>query len=207
MNASTRISGSKARFAALLAVALLSLMTIFGVGSAQAHDELVATSPESGAVLKTSPDKVVMTFSGELKKIGTIVELKDEKGESFENGYEIAGRELTVTPKAALPNGNYTMVTRVVSSDGHPIDKKLAFTVKDPQAAASASPSASATPAASATPSAAATQAPATEPANEQQDPATPLAGLPASVVWIIAGVVVLGSVLMILLKVRGPRK
>ncbi|MFF5791929.1 copper resistance protein CopC [Paeniglutamicibacter sp. NPDC012692] len=203
MNVSTQNAGSKARFAALLAIALLSLMTVFGVGSAQAHDELVATTPANGAELKTSPEKFVLTFSGDLKEIGTIVELKDEKGRSIQTSFEIAGRDLTVTPAATLPNSDYTLVTRVVSSDGHPIDKKLTFSVKDPKAVDSATP----TPAATQAPSAAPSSEAATVPATEQQSPAKQLAGLPTAVVWLIAGVVVLGSVLMVLLKVRRQGK
>ena len=203
MNVSTQISGSKARFAALLAVALLSLMTIFGVGSAQAHDELVATTPANGAVLKTSPEKFVLTFSGDLKEIGTIVELKDEKGRSSKTSFEIASRDLTVTPDATLPNGEYTLVTRVVSSDGHPIDKKLVFSVKDPKAVETAVP----TPAANPAPSAAPSSEAAAVPSADQQSPMNQLAGLPTAVVWLIAGVVVLGSVLIILLKVRRQGK
>ncbi|GAA1497173.1 copper resistance CopC family protein [Paeniglutamicibacter kerguelensis] len=203
MNVSAQISGSKARFGTLLAIALLSLMTLFGVGSAQAHDELVASTPANGAVLKTSPEKFVLTFSGDLKEIGTIVELKDEKGQSIQTSYEITRRDLNVTPDATLPNGDYTLVVRVVSSDGHPIDKKLTFSVQDPQAVESATPTPAATPAPSAAPSSGA----ATAPAPEQQSPANQLAGLPTTVVWIIAGVVVLGSILMILLKVRRQGK
>ncbi len=203
MNVSTQISTSKARFAALLAVALLSLMTLFGVGSAQAHDELVASTPANGAVLKSSPEKFVLTFSGDLKEIGTIVELKDEKGDSVQTSYEIARRDLTITPDATLPNGDYTLVARVVSSDGHPIDKKLAFSVKDPKAVESATP----TPVATAAPSAAPSSEAAPVPAPDKQSPSEQLSGLPTAVVWLIAGVVVLGSVLMVLLKVRRQGK
>lgn len=203
MNVSTQILGTKARFGALLAIALLSLMTLFGVGSAQAHDELVASTPANGAVLKTSPEKFVLTFSGDLKKIGTIVELKDEKSQSVKTSYEIASRDLTVTPEATLPNGDYALVARVVSSDGHPIDKKLTFSVQDPKAVESATPTPAASPAMSAPPS---TDA-ATVPAQDQQSPAEQVAGLPMAVVWLIVGVVVLGSVLMVLLKVRRQGK
>ncbi len=82
MNISTHLQGSKTRLTALIAAALLCLMTLFGVSSASAHDELVATIPTNGAVLKTSPKEFVLTFSGELKEIGTIINLEGCPGPS-----------------------------------------------------------------------------------------------------------------------------
>lgn len=201
MNFSTHLSRSTARIFALIAAALLCMMALLGVNSASAHDELVATTPTQGAVLETSPKEFVLSFSGALKQIGTIIKLQSADGEPVETTFIIAGRDLTVTPVSALPNGEYSLVTRVVSSDGHPIDKKLEFSVKDPQAATSVEPAPSATTAASAEPT---TEATATPVAPEA---ASSFMGLPTGVIWGLVGLVVLGSIAMVIAKTRGTGK
>ena len=221
MNFSTHLSRSTARIFALIAAALLGMMTLLGVNSASAHDELVATSPTQGAVLESSPKEFVLSFSGALKQIGTIIKLQSADGEPVETTFVIVGRDLTVTPVAALPSGEYSLVTRVVSSDGHPIDKKLEFSVKEPQAATSAEP----TPAATAEPSAEPTAAASVEPtpaataepsagptAQATPAPVTPeegksFMGLPIGLVWGLVALVVLGSIVMVIAKTRGTGK
>lgn len=187
------------RITALLAAALVCLMAVFGVSSASAHDELVAASPSNGEVLTSSPKQIALTFSGELKKIGTIIELRNAAGKSVETNYSIAQRDLTIVPAAPLANGNYTLVSRVVSSDGHPIDKKLEFSVKDP-AAVAPSPEPSQVHAAD-TPAPSAAQAPADAPDE------APVAGVPAALIWIAAGIAGIGMIVVVLLKVRRQGK
>lgn len=205
MNISTRIPATKIRLAALTVAALLCLMTLFGVGSASAHDELVATTPTSGEVLKASPKNIVLTFSGDLKEIGTIINLKDSQGQAVENSFKIERRDLTITPAAALPNGEYNLVTRVVSSDGHPIDKKLSFSVADPKASATPEATKSAVPEVNPAPSAAPTAENTVAPVD--QSPAGTFAGLPAALVWIIGGLVAIGLVATILVRFRRQGK
>lgn len=189
------------RLGLLFAAALLCLMTVFGVSSAQAHDELISSSPASGDVLKAAPKSLVLTFSGDIKKIGTILELTDDAGKSFDSTFAVAGREVTVTPTTPLINGSYVLDARVVSSDGHPINKEIAFEVKDPAAAASSAPATASAPAAEQAPA-----APAPE-ATEDSAATEPFAGMPAGLIWTIAGVAVIGMVLLVLLKVRGQNK
>lgn len=201
MNFSTHLSRPAARAVALIAATFLCMMTLFGVSAANAHDELVATKPAQGAVLENSPKEFVLSFSGALKQIGTIIKLQSADGEPVETTFVIVGRDLTVTPVAALPNGEYSLVTRVVSSDGHPIDKKLEFSVNDPQAGTTVQPTPEVTTSPSVEPTAEATPAPvAAEEANS-------FMGLPNGVIWGLVGLVVLGSVAMIIAKTRGAGK
>ncbi|GAA4369378.1 hypothetical protein GCM10023166_16940 [Paeniglutamicibacter cryotolerans] len=182
----------------------MALAAVFMAPSAHAHDQLVQSSPEPGATVKNPPKRITLTFSGELKPIGDIVKLTDADNAAVETTHSIAGTELTITPVKPLENGTYSLVARVVSSDGHPIDQKLAFTVKTP--AASASPSAVASPApASTTAPAAAVSPSATAQATPEpeQAPAAVKGGIPAPLVWSIAGLVGLGAVVMIIAKTR----
>ncbi len=194
------------RFGVLVAAVLLCLMTVFGVSSAQAHDELISSMPASGEVLKTAPKSLVLTFSGDIKKIGTILELSDAKGNSVETTFAIDRRDVTVTPATALANGKYTLAARVVSSDGHPIAKDLEFEVNDPAAATSPDPAEAQAPEAS---------APAAAPAPESETTATaedsadnkPLAGMPAGLVWVIVALAGVGMIALVILKVRRQTK
>ncbi|MFL4474932.1 copper resistance protein CopC [Paeniglutamicibacter sp. MACA_103] len=194
------------RIGVLFAAVLLCLMTVFGVSGAQAHDELIASTPASGEVLKSSPKDLVLTFSGDIKKIGTILELNAADGQKIGTTFAIDRRDVTVTPEAPLANGTYTLVARVVSSDGHPIAKDIDFEVKDPAEVAGSTPATAKAPDASAP---AAAPAPAAETAATADDTADsqPMAGMPAGLIWTILALAGIGMVVLVLLKVRRQTK
>ena len=195
------------RIGMLFAAILLCLMTLFGVSSAQAHDELISSTPAGGDVLDTAPKSMVLTFSGDIKKIGTILELSDAEGTGIDTSFEINRRDVTVTPSAPLGNGQYTLVARVVSSDGHPIDKKIAFEVNDPAAASSSAAASSAAPAAATAPTDSAPVASPAEPSTEATETDTPFGGMPAGLVWTIVGIAAVGIIVVVLLKARRQTK
>ena len=182
-----------------LAAVLTALAAVFMAPSAHAHDQLVQSSPEPGATVKNSPKRITLTFGGDLKPIGDIVKLTAAGNAAVETTHSIGGTELTITPMKPLENGTYSLVARVVSSDGHPIDQQLAFTVDAP--AASAGPGTVTSPPATAQASPA--PVPAATP-TEEQSPAAVRGGVPAPLVWAIAGLVGLGAVVMIIAKTRG---
>lgn len=175
---------------------------LFGpVGAASAHDELVATDPAAGAVLTEVPEALTLSFSAELlpEPGATEVRVTDEGGTALADGAPvIAGTTVTQT---VLPGtGAYTVLWRVVSSDGHPISGEYSFTVDSPEpeptATASEPASASATPDPDPEPSASASDA--------VTDTGAPASDEDASAFspWIIAalaGVLVLGAVVYLL--------
>lgn len=203
MTEAIRAPRTATRIGVLVAAVLLCLMTVFGVSSAQAHDELISSTPASGEVLKTAPKSLVLTFSGDIKKIGTILELSDAKGNSVDTTFTIDRRDVTVTPSTALANGKYTLAARVVSSDGHPIAKDIAFQVNDPAAVASSAPATASAPVASTAPSA----TPSVQPSAEASDTTTPFAGMPAGLVWTIVALAGVGMIALVILKVRRQAK
>ncbi|MFL4478878.1 copper resistance protein CopC [Paeniglutamicibacter sp. ORCA_105] len=182
------------RIGVIFAAVLLCLMTFIGVSSAQAHDELISSTPASGDVLKSAPTSLVLTFSGDIKKIGTILELKAADGQKVGTTFNIDRRDVTVTPEAPLTNGSYTLVARVVSSDGHPIAKDIDFEINDPAEVASSAPEG-----ANASPPAAAPAPEATEDSEDSQ----PLAGMPTGLIWTILALAGIGMIVLVLLKVR----
>lgn len=181
------------RLAAVVALAILAVFT--SVTAASAHDELVSSNPKAGATLKQVPEELTLEFSGELQTMSgvnsTVVELSND-GKAVEAKAETKGKTVTVTLAKSLENGEYELEYRVVSSDGHPVESKLDFTVN-----ASAKP----TPSMISAPS---ESAQADQPSDAQQENDNPLqaAGSNVSpVIWVVIGVVILGGAIAVLAK------
>lgn len=179
----------------MIAGTAVAMLAAFGtVGAANAHDYLTGSSPENGASVKSSPKDITMTFSAELQQLSgtdsTVVALS-QAGKKIPTTASTKGTTVTVVPDAELASGEYTLAVRVISSDGHPVEDSISFTV-DVSASAAASAPVSQTAAAS--PS-------ADEPTVQPVQPVQDLGAGMNPVVWIIAGVVVLGGVIAVLVK------
>lgn len=110
-------------------LALLCALVVMPGGVAQAHDELIGSDPEDEAVLDEVPSEVVLTFSAAIADIGAFVEVNDADGQNYaEDEPRIDGVELE-QDLADLDAGDYTILWRVTSADGHPISGELTFTV------------------------------------------------------------------------------
>lgn len=125
--------------------ALAAGLVLGAAPSASAHDRLVGSDPESGAVLEAVPAEAVLTFSSEVQELGTVLELRDAAGEPAGGGAtSVEGRDVVLPVPPELEGGDYTVVYRVTSSDGHPISGEVPFTL-DVAAAPPAAPSPSTT--------------------------------------------------------------
>lgn len=157
---------------ALSGAAVLAAMLALTASPALAHDELLSSNPESGAVLAESPQTLALTFSGNLLEMGTEVILQDDADTPWPTADPVIdGTVVTVDVSEALPAGSYRLAWRVVSSDGHPIEGTVPFTVGQ----VSSAPPASATPSPTATaPSAAAPSATEASPAPSHGTEASP---------------------------------
>ncbi|HAG63247.1 MAG TPA: transcriptional regulator, partial [Kocuria sp.] len=69
--ATAALRGPGAALTAVLAVLLAMVLALAASGPAQAHDELVRTTPESGATLEKAPTTLDLTFSGSIQDIGS----------------------------------------------------------------------------------------------------------------------------------------
>lgn len=102
----------------LSALAVLSPLS----PAAHAHDDILSTTPADGTHLTVSPADVTMVFTDNLIEVGSIVLVVDEAETSWTDGALVLDGDTIVQPvKADLPDGNYQVRWRVVSSDGHPI--------------------------------------------------------------------------------------
>lgn len=117
---------------------LIAAMSVVSFTPASAHDQLVSSNPEDGATLDKQPEWIEMTFSGDVQEVGS--EVKVEVGKEDVSAGEItaSGTKLSVALPDNLKPGEYTVVWRVVSADGHPISGEFGFTIKDSEGAGGA---------------------------------------------------------------------
>lgn len=183
------------RLSAVILLAILALFT--SITAASAHDELVSSTPKDGATLKEAPEKLTLEFSGELQTMtgveSTKVVLKQD-GKEIETTAATKGKVVTVTPAKELEAGDYDLAFRVVSSDGHPVENKLAFTIES----AKPTPSMVNAPSESAQPSETAQASDSTE---ASQNPVQAAGSSMSPVLWVVIGVVILGGVIAVLAK------
>lgn len=180
----------------LVGAALAVVATLAVAAPAQAHDELVSSTPGAGETLTAAPPAVSLEFSGEISPDGLHAEIlagtsaADASGDDWTDGAPTAdGTIVTVPVKQDIPAGTYVVVARVVSSDGHPVEVEVPFTLD------LAAPTSAPTP----EPTALRTGEPMPEPTHT----ALPGEGDVNPVGWIVGGVVVLavlvgGGVLLV---------
>ncbi len=122
--------------AALATVLLLLALAVSTAPGAAAHDQITSASPGAGERLAAAPENLVLTFSGSLMSLGTDVLVLDSQEKDWAGGEpSLGGEVLTQRLKAAMPDGEYSVRWRVVSSDGHPINGSYTFLVGDAEAA------------------------------------------------------------------------
>ena len=200
--------------AALVATGALAGVLLAAL-PASAHDRLVGSDPESGAVLTEVPEQAVLTFSSSVQEIGTVLELHDEDGQVVGDApTQVEGRDVAIAVPQDLGAGDYEVVYRVTSSDGHPISGEVPFTLDvaapapttaAPTASAEPTPSAGATPTSGATASLSATAPEAVDDAEAASTSAQD--GVPWTAVGVVAVLVALAALVgAVLSRRRRPR-
>lgn len=98
--------------------------------AAAAHDELVSTIPAAGERLDAAPAELELTFSSALMDLGNQIQVLDADGRNWAESAPVLNRETLVQPlPGEMPNGEYSVRWRAVSSDGHPITGSYEFLV------------------------------------------------------------------------------
>ena len=115
----------------LLAVVLLCLaLGLASAPAASAHDQLVSSTPATGERLSVAPSSVALKFSAPLLTLGHEIRVVDAASRNWVQGDAVLARETLTQPLApGLPEGEYQVRWRVVSSDGHPINGSYSFLV------------------------------------------------------------------------------
>ncbi|WP_304453432.1 copper resistance protein CopC [Nocardiopsis sp. YSL2] len=172
---------------------------------AMAHDVLTGSSPEDGDTLDTVPEEIVLSFNNpplESAEASAIV-VTGPDGEEYQDGALVFdGTDVSVPLRPIIESGDYTFAFQVVSSDGHPIQDSLEFTVSE-EAAAAAAPEETGEPAEDG--------APAAEGDEESADPSPAASteadeGGPSMAALVVVGVVALagiGAVVLVAVRLR----
>jgi LPXTG-motif cell wall-anchored protein len=130
----------------ILPIMLAALLALTLAGVASAHSNLVSSTPAAGATLATAPTKITLVFSEELSADGNLVTVTDAKGTQVDQGDTTLDLNdpnrvtVTVSLKAGLGDGAYTVSWKNLSVDGHSEEGTFNFSV-----GAAAAPSAPAT--------------------------------------------------------------
>ncbi|GAB6937844.1 copper resistance CopC family protein [Isoptericola variabilis] len=134
--------------AVLLAAVAVPVLGLAVAQPASAHDRLLSSDPADGASVDEAPAQITLVFSADVLAAGAQVAVTTPDG-TVPADVTVDGDEAVAALPADLPGGDWDVAWRVVSSDGHPIEGDLSFTV----AAAPASPSPSPSAVSSGTPS------------------------------------------------------
>lgn len=138
------------------AFAFVIFIAFFWPPSAQAHAELVTSTPPVGAHLKALPSRVAVTFDGNLLTIGgaktNTLTVTDPYGKEVDaKNSRVTGATLTVDLNPVSTTGVFVVSWRVVSGDGHPEQSSYRFTVNSSSAITSPTPTPTALPTPTAT--------------------------------------------------------
>lgn len=112
----------------LLAALLGPALGLAAAQPASAHDRLLSSDPEDGARLDEAPSSITLVFSAEVLEAGAQVAVTTPDGTAPAE-VSVDGDEAVAALPADLPGGTWEVSWRVVSSDGHPIEGELAYTV------------------------------------------------------------------------------
>lgn len=132
------LASRRRRVAARSTVAfLLGVLAVLGSlalgGPAQAHAELVTSSPANGQTFQRSPQRLRLQFTETVSVAVDGIRLFDAAGKAI----AVAGpghppndrTTVDVALPEPLPDGGYAVAWRVVSADSHPISGAYTFTV------------------------------------------------------------------------------
>ncbi|MDI1460884.1 copper resistance protein CopC [Catellatospora sp. KI3] len=133
------------RTTALLVLVFVPAMLLGLPGRAHAHAHLTGSDPAEGAILRTAPDRVRLTFDEAVRGVPGGVQVYGPQGDPVEAKPTVTGAELEVVLSARLGDGTTVITWRVVSEDGHPISGALTFSVGAPTPVTTPPPAASGT--------------------------------------------------------------
>jgi copper transport protein len=117
---------------------VLVLLVLGGAGPASAHAALKGTDPDDGAVLKSAPRHITLTFTESVGLLDDSLRVLDPDNRRVRTGEarHAEGRSDTasVTLPENLAEGTYVVAWRVVSADSHPVGGAFTFSVGKPSA-------------------------------------------------------------------------
>src|SRR6185369_9573125 len=117
-----------ARFVTAVAVGVGSLLAVVSAAPASAHASLVHASPADRSAVATAPTAVSLTFDENIR-MPSVILVYDADGASVVQGKTSVADNTASIGVDATATGDYTVVYRVVSTDGHPVAGRLVYRV------------------------------------------------------------------------------
>lgn len=132
----------------LVGLATLAAALVFApAGPAAAHATLLSVDPADGSTLAAPPQEIRLTFSEDILEGTPQMRMTGPDG-VVETTLQTGGAVVSAPLPPGLGAGEYTVLWRVTSADGHPISGRTSFVIAGAgaggQAAGSAQPSPSA---------------------------------------------------------------
>ncbi|MEU2420540.1 copper resistance protein CopC [Streptomyces sp. NPDC007851] len=123
---------------------LLAALLLGSAAPASAHAALRGSDPADGAVLKSAPASVTLTFTESVGLLDDSFRVYDPTNHRVTTGDAEHGPAGSDTARITFPKrlgtGTYTVAWRVVSADSHPVSGALTFSVGQPSATVAAVP-------------------------------------------------------------------
>ena len=175
--------GNRWRPRALAVVLAAAALLVGAATAAQAHNTLEGTSPADGSTVKVVPAQVTLTFNEPAVAVGTEIIVTGPGGPVQSGAAVLVNNTVSENLRSGSPAGEYRVVWRVTSADGHPVTGTFSFT-----ATAASSGQGAATVASS----------PASTPAGGS--------GRSAVLWWVMAAAVLILVPLVVFVVTRSPR-
>lgn len=113
---------------ALVAALLAMVMSMLGIGVAQAHSALIGSDPAADAVVGSTPAAITLTFNQDINPKFAKVTVTDADGRNWADEPIVTEAVVRADITTELAATTYTVSYRVVSQDGHPISGTYRFT-------------------------------------------------------------------------------
>ncbi len=130
--------GNRTLRALALLGTLLAALLLGSATPAAAHAALRGSDPADGAVLKSSPRSITLTFTESVGLLDDSFRVYDPTNHRVTTGEAEHGPAGSDTARITFPKklrtGTFTVAWRIVSADSHPISGALTFSVGKPSA-------------------------------------------------------------------------
>ncbi|MTE11979.1 copper resistance CopC family protein [Nocardia aurantiaca] len=121
---------SRRLLAGLITGLLVTGFALLGGGVADAHSAPIASSPDNGAQIDTSPATVSITFNESLQPAYPSMTVTGPDGNLWSKGQpKVEGPTISIEVGELGPVGEYKIAYRVTSADGHPVSGTRSFTL------------------------------------------------------------------------------
>ncbi|MDQ0372914.1 copper resistance CopC family protein [Cellulomonas humilata] len=191
----------------LVTLTLALAAVVLGAPAAQAHNVLQSTDPADGSTVQVIPEMVTLTFNEPVLMVGTEIMVHTADETMVNIGPPIlVDNTAGIAVTGELPAGEYTVIYRVTSADGHPIEGQFRFTAAEATSygVATDAPTMTPSPTTSAEVRASESAAPSPSP-TPTEAPVAEGRVSGAALVAIVAVLVVVGAVVAWLLLRRRP--